>query len=380
MITMKIRILIIIFFAPYWFSCSTGKKALQRGNYFRAVEQAVARLKSDPESTKAAKVLHDGYPLTLQWSQEEMDNLLSANQAFKWENALKLMEQLNRLSQLIRSTPAARKIIPEPKTYNSELNMVMEKAAAERYSMGEKMLERNTQEDARTAYEHFKVAQNLMPSFNDVAQKMEIAKEMATIKVVVEAITIHSPKYRLSSEFFYDQVFEFLNHEFPSNGFVRFYSPGKAEKMNMNIPDIILQMEFYDFFVGNLKQHIKEEEITKRVKKETKDSTRTDYITYKAKLKTFTDEVHSGGSLEVKIIDFPQNQIIRNKLLPGSFAWVNDYAIFAGDEEALNNNQLALTKKRATPIPSEQALFIEFTKPIFEQLTHELRYFFRKYR
>ncbi len=117
-------------------SCSTGKKALEKGDYFSAITKSVERLKSDPDNKKAIKVLEDGYPLALEWSQEEIDLALSSNSAFKWEGAIYQMEQVNRMSEMIRSTPAARKIISNPKSYSSELNIAYEKAADARYHCG----------------------------------------------------------------------------------------------------------------------------------------------------------------------------------------------------------------------------------------------------
>ena len=60
-------------------SCSTGKKSLQKGEYFSAVLKAVERLKSAPENKNASDVLREGYPMTLEWTQEEMNMLLSSN-------------------------------------------------------------------------------------------------------------------------------------------------------------------------------------------------------------------------------------------------------------------------------------------------------------
>lgn len=359
--------------------CSTGKKALQKGNYFTAINRAVERLKSDPDNKNAIQVLKEGYPLAIDWSQEEMDLALSSNVAFKWERAIDLMNQLNQLSELIRSTPAARKIFQNPKTYSSELNMAYEKAAEERYFAGEQVLSQNTREAARTAFTHFQKADELIPGFKNVLEKMETAKELATLKVIVEAVTVHTQKYKLSSDFFYNKVFEFLNNNYLKQSFVNFYSPKQADDYQVKHPDFIVKMQFYDFSVGNLTRHEKEEELTKRVKLETKDTLRVQYKTYKAKLKTYTDEVVSGGRLNLQIIDFQSNDLLSDKLIPGSFTWVNQYAIFAGDAEALNKSQTELTQRKAMPLPPQQELFIEFTKPIYDQLVRELDVFFRRY-
>jgi hypothetical protein len=360
-------------------SCSTGKKAFQKGDYFSAVLKAVERLKSAPENKNATEVLKEGYPMTIEWAQEEMDLILTSNSNFKWEQAVGLMRQVNQLSDEIRSTPAARKIISNPKTYTSELNMASEKAAEDRYNAGLAEMDINTRESARIAYEHFSIADQFVNNYKNSSELMATAKEIATLRVVVQAIPVNTQRYRLSSEFFYNQVFEYLNNQFRPSGFVNFYSPNQAEKEKLKNPDFVVDMEFFDFSVGNLSRTEKEETVEKSVKIESRDTTKVQYKTYTAKLKTFTDKVYSGGTLRLRIIDPANDKLLMDELVPGSFTWVNDYAMFVGDKEALNNNQFELTKRKAVPLPPEQDLFIEFTKPIYSQVTQNLNRFFRRY-
>lgn len=360
-------------------SCSTGKKALQKGNYFSAVSKAVERLKSAPDNKNAKTVLKDGYQLALDWSQEEMDLILSSNSPFKWERAINLMQQINQLSDQIRSTPAARQIISNPKTYSTELNMAYEKAAEERYNAGLAELNLNTKESARSAYNHFSIADQYVPGYQNVAELMESAKKAATIRVVLQAIPVLTQKYRLSSEFFYDQVYEYVNRQYSPRGFVNFYTPQQAENENLVNPDMVVNIEFFDFSVGNLVRSEKEETLEKKVKQESRDTTRVSYKTYTAKLKTFSDQVLSGGSVRLRIVEPATNKLLLDEVLPGNFTWINEYAMYVGDSEALNQKQLDLTKRKAIPLPPEQDLFIEFTKPIYSKLTASLNRFFRRY-
>lgn len=360
-------------------ACSTGKKALQKGDYFSAVTKAVERLKSSPDNKNATAVLEEGYPVTLEWSQEEMDLILTQNNQFKWEQAINLMQKVNQLSDLIRSTPAARKIVANPKTYTSELNMALEKAAEERYTAGVTELDFNTRESARKAFDHFYRADQLISNYKNVRELMAEAKNIATLRVIVQAITVNTQKYRLSSEFFYNQVFEYLNNQYKASDFVSFYSPVQAEKAGLTQPDFIVDMEFFDFSVGNVVRNEKEENVEKKVKIESRDTTRIEYKKYVAKLKTYTDQVISAGNLRVRIYNSSTDKLISDEIVPGSFTWVNEYAIFVGDREALDNRQFELTKRKSLPLPPEQDLFIEFTKPIYSQVTQNLNRFFRKY-
>jgi hypothetical protein len=89
--------------------------------------------------------------------------------------------------------------------------------------------------------------------------------------------------------------------------------------------------------------------------------------------------VQSGGSLRVQILEPSTDKIYYDDIVPGSFTWINEYAMFVGDQEALNKNQLELTKRKTMPLPPEQDLFIEFTRPIYNQLTSKLNNFFQRY-
>lgn len=376
---MKNTVLLFSLAAILLVSCSTGKKALQKGNYYSAVSKAVDRLKSAPENKSAIKVLREGYPMTLEWTQEEMDMVMSSNAPDKWERAIGLMEQVNRLSSEIRSAPAARKIISSPKTYTSELNMAYEKAAEVRYNEGLEALDMNTRESARAAFDHFWAANRYVEGYKNVKELMLNAKEMATIKVILETIPAPSVKYKLSSDFFYDQVFKYLNNQYGPNSFVNVYSPYQADKETLNNPDFVINMEFFDYSVGNLAHSEKEENLENKVKIESKDTTRVQYKTYKAKLKTFTDQVVSGGTLRVRIVEPSTDKLMLDEMVPGSFTWVNEYAMFVGDEEALSQKQFDLTKRKVSPLPPEQDLFVEFTKPIYSQVITKFNHFFRRY-
>jgi hypothetical protein len=360
-------------------SCSSGKKALQKGNYFAAVSKAAERLKTSPDNKRALKVVKEGYPLAIEWSQEEIDLALASNSPYKWERVINLMKQVNRLSGDIRSTPAARKLISDPKIYSSELNMVYDRAAEERYSAGLTELSQNTRESARIAFDHFYAANQFVSGYKNAREMMEVAKEMATIKVMLQTIPVHSQKYRLTSEFFYNQIFGYLNNQFGSRGFVAFYSPFQAENEGLDMPDFIVNMEFFDFSVGNLSHTEKEENLSKRVKLESKDTTKVQYKNYSAKLKTFTDRVQSGGSLRMQIFEPLTDKMLLDEIVPGSFTWINEHALFVGDIEALDKKQVDLTKRKAMPLPPEQDLFIEFTKPIYSQVTARLNWFFKRY-
>lgn len=374
------KLLFLLFVSALLFSaCSTGKKAMEKGDYFSAVSKAIQRLKSNSNSKNAIAVVKDSYPMAIQWAQEEIDILLSGNEEFKWDKTFALMEKVNNIAGEIRLSPVGHSIIPNPKVYSSEMDMARNKAAEERYNVGNRQLAENTVEAAKMAYRNFQRTNELAPGFKDVSEKIVLAKDLATIKVILEAIPVNTVKFQLSSEFFYSQIFEYLNNKFPANSFVNFYSPSQAEKFGISYPDFVVKLQFYDFEVGKTEHFEKEETLANRVEVESRDTTKTTYKIYNAKLKTYTDKVSSRGLLDARIVDFESDKLMLDDKIPGEFVWINDYAIFVGDKEALTKNQLELTNRKAEPLPPAQDLFVEFTKPMYDQLTDRLRRFFGKY-
>jgi hypothetical protein len=370
----------IPFFFMILMACSSGQKAFQRGNYFDAVQTAVERLRSNPGHKKSLQVLENSYPQALQWAQGEIDLILSGNDPLKWEKTVGIMRRVNNLASEIRRSPAALNIIPAPKTYTTEMNMALERAAEETYQTGLSLLNQPEKAAARQAHSLFIRSSELVPGYKDTNERIRQAKFKATTHVVVEPIPVHSRVFELSAGFFYNQVFEYLNRRFPAQSFVNFYNPEEFEKAGIKNPDMILQLEFYDFVVGALKHSDSEKEVTNTVKKNPKDTLSTETITYKAKLKTFTDQVASGGVVELKIMEWPSEKLLVNDRIPGEFVWMNRYALFVGDEKALSSEELKLTKQKMIQPPPAQVLFTEFTRPIFDQLTGRLNNYFGKYR
>lgn len=362
------------------FSCSTGKKALQKGNYSEAVFKSIERLRSNPDSKKATKALAEAYPLAVQTLEFEIEEILASNDVVKYGIATEKYKILNQMADEIRRSPAALKQFPNPKTYSSQLTATKEKAADEAYQNGRSLLEKGSMEEARNAYYAFKTCLEYNPNYKDARRLLDVAREQGTLKVVVEQLPV-SGRYKLSADFFYDQILGSMNNS-RQNEFINFMSPKEAE--NYPQVDQILQMEFFDFQVGATKESQKEKEVF------SKDSVKVGTATVNgqkvdvrnrvsAKLTNYTREVSSGGVLQYKVIDAYTNKVLEQKKIPGSFVWVDEWASFNGDERALTKEQLELCKKKPSDPPSPQDLFMEFTRPIFEQTKNQLRNFYRKY-
>lgn len=363
-------------------ACSSGKQAYERGDYYEAVNRAIGRLRQNPDHSKSIETLKNAYPLAVDYFESQANSEIASNSNFKWKNAIQSYNRINDMYENIRQCPGCLKVIKSPKNYYAEIGPLKEKAADESYNAGINALMKGNREDAKRAYYNFADAQGFVPGFKDVVEYLDKAKDVATLKVIVEQIPVPA-RYNLSGGFFQDRVEEFLHGNYPDKGFIRFYTPQEAQSVNLASADQILRLQFDDFSVGNTTLKEKEETVEKDSVKvgETKVEGKTVavYGTVKAKLTTYRKEVLSTGLLSMVIVDARSNGVLTHRKFNGEYAWVNSWARFNGDERALTEQQLALCRQKEIQPPQAQDLFLEFTKPIYNQLIPSIRGFYQNY-
>ena len=103
------------------------------------------------------------------------------------------------------------------------------------------------------------------------------------------------------------------------------------------------------------------------------------YGTVKATLYHYTKTTTSKGIVSFRILDAKTGALLSAEKMPGEFVWKSEWATFNGDERALSAEQLKLSKQKELPAPASQDLFIEFTRPIYDQITTKIKDFYKGY-
>ena len=363
------------------FGCSSGKQAFERGDYYDAVLKSINRLRRNPDHRKSMEALKQSYPLAVEWLEGDAKNQIASNSAFKWKNAVRAYEKINHLYDEINRSPGAKRVISNPKNYYSKLVEIKEKAAEESYSAGINSMIKDTRDDAKAAYYHFLDVNEFQPGYREVNDMLSESKFKATLKVVVDQIPVPT-RYQLSGNFFQDQVESYLYNQLRKYEFVKFYTPEEAAGLEQ--VDQHLRIQFDDFTVGQTHTVQKEETVTRDSVKigevELPNGAKVPaYNSVSAKLTTFKKEVISKGLLSMIVVDGAGDNVLIHRKFNGQYKWVAEWGSFNGDERALSDAQLAICKKKESSPPAPQNLFIEFTKPIYSQLTGSLQSFYRKY-
>jgi hypothetical protein len=360
-------------------SCSSGKKALQNGDYDKAVFTAINRLKNNPNKQKAVFTLAKGYDYALNRHLERINDIKLTNDIFKWERIVTLYQQINYLANAIRNCPACIDAVPDTEKYIAEVSDAKYFAAEARYNNGQKLLSQNNRLAAKQAYFDFEKAEQLYPDFKNAQSMIDSAYFAAVIRVVVEPVQVNSRFFKLSNEYFQNKIYEFMKN-YETRSFVQFFTPDQALDSKLRF-DHVITLSFDDFVVGQTYVKERIEDITRDSIKtdETRDSLkRPIYTTAKGKLTTFEKSITSTGLLDFQIKDM-NGVVITQEKMPGTFVWLDTWGGFRGDERALTEQDKALLNRRESYPPPPQDMFIEFTKPIYSQLISKVRNFYSRY-
>lgn len=364
-------------------SCSkSGLKALESGEYYNAVIQAVDKLKKDSDNSKALEVLPKAYKYASEDLLKDISNARKSNAQFKYERVVNDYKKLNDLHDKIVTCVPCRNIV-EPDAYFSELESATLNAADERYSFANNLLNKGTIESARAAFQNFDILLAYAPNYKDAREKLDESLFSGSYHVVLEPPVVNSKLYQYSNEFFVSKIDEFLQKNKRLNKFIIFYQSEEAKQLKLN-PDHVVRLEFIDFVVGETFIKSEKEKVT------SKDSVKVGEAKIAGKkvdvwglvdatviknVKT----VRSRGILSMEIYDYKTKKNLLREELQGEFLWTNTWSTYNGDERALRPQDIKETKKVEELPPAPQQLFIEFSKPIYDQFTSRIKRFYDSY-
>ncbi|MEQ8469944.1 MAG: hypothetical protein RIC35_02095 [Marinoscillum sp.] len=370
---------VILGLATILLGCASGKNALKKGDYDKAVAQAINRLRSNDDHKKAASTLKKAYRFAVEAHMTNIKRANVSNDPLKWEAVAWGYQNINNMADQILRCPGCRDVVPNPVRYDSELANAKRNAADVRYDMGVAALNfKRDRTKAIEAHEHFLMVQNFVPRYKDVEDKLREAIYYATLRVVVEPIPSPSRMLSIKHEFFVNKINEYLHHNVISP-YVQFYTPSEAETQKLEYVDHVIRMEFDQFSLGNVYSNKTTRDVSRdSVVIATRDGEKI-YGTVKAKLTINEKAITGNGLLDFKIYDNDRNKVISQEKFPSEYVWSIRWASFNGDERALNEEELEMVNRVESSIPSPQWMFEEFTAPLYDQAIGKIRAYYRNY-
>ena len=373
------KLLFLLAVTMLTFACSSGYKAMKKGDYYKAVIDAVDKLRSSPRSDKAGYVLTKAYPMAVKAAERDIAAAIASNSQTAYETVVYEYERINQMANAIYKTPRANELIPEPVTYHAELTAAREKAAAQFYDLGLRALDAGTLEQGRYAYQFFNKTNEFHYGYRDVLNLIEEARFAATLRVVVEK-PLTGRSYQLSADFFSDELMSEVS-QYLRKRFIRFYNFYEYQQNRELQPHQFLVLNFEDFSIGNVrdtKNTVEMKSDSVKVGTATVNGKKVDvYNVVTARYHTYRREIKSGGVLSVRIFD-GQNRLIQQRNFAGEYVWYTTWASYNGDERALTAEQKNSINRQPQIPPSHQQLFVEFTKPIYSQAVSYIKSYYNR--
>lgn len=358
--------------------CYSGKKALEKGNYDTAAFQAINRLKSNPDHKKSRQTLKQAYFLATDLHKDNIQRAKSSTDPFKYEKMIYDYAAINNLYDAIARCPGCRQVVPDPARFDSELSGAKIKAAEYRYQLGIEAFElKENREKAKEAHGHFSLANEYVPRYKDVADKLNESLFYATMKVVIEPIPSPVRIFDLKHEFFVNKINEYL-HNNMVNQYVRFYTPSEAKIDQLPFIDHYIQMEFDRFNLGSVSSRTYEKETSRdSVEVGKTKSGEVVFGTVKAVLKVNERSLTGSGLLDFRVLDGRTNKVLTQEKFPSEYVWTARWATFNGDERALSEEEMDMVNRVEVSIPGPQVMFEEFTAPLYDQVISKITNYYR---
>lgn len=371
------------------FACSSVKqanKALYSGNYEQAVDIAVNRLQKNKKKKadfEQIAILEDAFSKMKTTYQGRIDFL-------KKDSNVNTQEIYNLYLGLDRVQNKIKPLLPLYKANSTQANFYFEDYSDEiiqakedyinsLYNEGVALM-RGNKIDNRKAYNTFGQLLNLYPNYKDVKKLRDDARYYGTdfVFVVIENNADVIIPTRLE-----DAILDF--NTYGLDDFWTEYHSNKLSNVQYNY-DVVL--EFREILVSPERIAEKEVSLEREITETTYRTDRNGSYLLDERGNKIADErkVVVKGILnqaiqtksvavagQVHYFDLQRNQRINSYPLQSEFIFENVFATFKGDNRVLNNDELAMTKNRFVPFPTNEQMLFDASNNIKSRFTAVLK-------
>ncbi|MFA5330173.1 MAG: hypothetical protein WC384_20430 [Prolixibacteraceae bacterium] len=246
------KIILLFIVVLFLFSCSPTNRLLKKHQYSEVIKQATDRIYNDPEDKSAEKLLKKSYSLALVYYQNEIDRPPKTDVPFSSTKTLDNLLAVKSISDRIQKNPYARKMVGELKNYDQQIAETKQLALRELYDAGTNSLTAGTVEKAKEAFHYFRKVVDLEPEYKDARQKLVEAKNIASLKVVVDSVHLDSPLGIYIPDKFYENMIYELKYNLLDRDFFEFYTPAEAIEMQIDHPDMFVSVNIEEFKINSV--------------------------------------------------------------------------------------------------------------------------------
>ncbi|QNJ99201.1 hypothetical protein [Constantimarinum furrinae] len=357
-------------------SCNSVKrnqKFLARGDYDQAIELAVKKLQKDKTSAKSDEhivLLEEAYKKVVEDDIRRIAFLKKENRAGSTREIYYTYRGLEYRQQLLRpllplySETLGRNARLKIVDYSNEMIAAQNAYANYLYAEGEQLLNRNTTDAARQAYDMFLELSEIKPGYRNVAALIDEARFRGTHFVYVtlnnrsgQIIPIRLERELLDFNTYGLDDFWTEYHSQRENGINYKYG------ISLNFRDINISPERISEREVRRTQRIKDGWEYKKdrngniVKDENGKPIKVDIYKTVSAVLLITEQSKSafvGGTVIYR--DLERNRDLNKHPISTEFIFENVFATFRGDERALSDDDTLLLDNRFIPFPANSQM------------------------
>ena len=375
------RLFVLIISVGLFVGCNSSERLLQKGQYDKAIEKAVKKLRKKPNNDKELYVLKEAYLKANSFDMDQIEFLEREGREENYVRIYHLYQRLDNRQDRIKTLPT---VLMEEFTlidYDEKLIASKEQAAEISYERGIEYLESGGRENARKAYYEFERVRDIYSDYRDVNEMLRESQYLGTNQVLF--ITENNSEVVLPARFESELLkigLSDLNDRWIQ------YSVSEDEEVQ------------YDYFIvlniNNISvtpERLERESITE--KKEIQDGTKyvldergnvkkdslgndirePNFVTVSAEISKVRQvkEAMVGGTLDY--VDLRTDQLVKTENVGITAVFEHFSASFSGDERALSGESRDMINSEIIPFPGNEAMLLDAAN-LLKEHTKEIMY------
>lgn len=361
------QIIYILAASLFIISCTSSKKMLERGEYDRAIERSVEKLRKNPGNSKELNVLEEAYERANMFDRERIEFLEAEARDQNWIEIYELYEQLERRQDRVKSLPSQVRSRFTFTNYDEEIIESKAAAADVSYRRGVDYMKEGTKYGYRNAWEEFDRAAAIYPGYKDVEKKRLEAHRRGVNHALFIAENnsgIMVPEY-FQTELSKMSLQELNTHWLHFDTFENEHTDYDYFIV-LNVAEIAFSPEMVDRKVVTESKEIQdgmtyEYNSDGNVKKDSlgNDIRIPNFKEVEAEVTETTQSKTAfvGGSVDM--YEASTNQLIYTENISAEARFENHFASFSGDRRALSEEKRRIVGGRELPFPSNEQMVMD---------------------
>ena len=371
---MNIRILFLTGLTAFLFiSCSSNRKISSPEE--KSLYSKLRKLEKDPGNSLLRQEVIGLYQAAINQQQDRISVLMQSGDLSRFDKMIKELEQGQKISDAVRSSPVYRDITPP--NYFQQIALLKEEATKEWYSEGEKYLVSAGRQNAKYAYSAFQKAGHYGSGTAWIRDKMNEAYEKGTINIIIRPIQFEHYFFgSWNSNMQRDQqshaLVNDLGGSYASSMPARFYTEQEAMYRRIE-PNWIIDLIWTNLDFSEPPVSRQTRTLTKSIQTGVDTSGRPLYKSVTANLHVQKRSVQGSGYLEYRITDMDNHRKESGSRTYAHFNWEDEYASYDGDSRALGPDDWQLINNRGRRVPERTEIMDEMYRSIYNEVKNKIR-------